>query len=940
MIWKDLFKDFRAALWVNPQQMEAFLLAADVVQSVDLLKLLAVLTDSKASKEPTHRQRVIAFKSLVEKAPDPALFIPFVRTLKAADPTLRAALVELLPKVNQPAGHAELAGLLRLPEVPMRRVAVHVLRQIGGKSVFEAVAPLAANDCAGRAEAIELAAQVGWHHAIPALESAVVNGKPEHRVLALRFLGDRQLMARNMARALDAIAPAMDDATDAVAGQAIASFSALCDEPRFHENVAPLIESASLPVVRAVVEGARRFPTHRTMLLLEKGFRLGPNAVRLVVLSTLEAIGNDDTLPLLAEALNHKQIAIRSKAAEVLSTLSEQKKVNLSRTLMWLLRSRDVNVRRIAVDLAKKVGDPNGELWPTLLRFLRDEDWWVRERVMDALVEMAGTQLTKHVVSYLQDPSDVVRRYAIDVLMRLNDPAALGALIRSATGDTDWWVRERAVEAIGLTKDERAIPYLLDLINRVPEMRLSCLSALVVLEAKQAAPQVAALVVDADVDVRLEALRFLETQGAPQFAPQVGAAFVDPDHRVRAKAQALLERWRVSVPTVDGSQGASNLSPLERLLVEMERLEGDDLLLAAGRAPFMKRMGKVAVLEGHPAATQESMEALLLPHLSPVQRQLFDAGKDIDFSFEVKTEGLRFRANVFREQAGLAAVFRVVKDALLDMSALGLPDVVRTFGDLKNGLVLVGGPTGSGKSTTLASIIDYINKTYSRHIVTLEDPIEVMHQRKLGLVNQREIGTHTMSFQAALRSVLRQDPDVLLVGEMRDLETIQFAVTAAETGHLVFGTLHTVSADTTVDRLVNAFPAGQQSQVRSMLAESLRAVLCQHLLRRSDKPGRVLSVEVMLNTDAVSNLIRKGKAFQLPTLITTGREFGMQSMDGDLKRLVREGIVTPEEAYMKANNKKDFTEFTEEWAKAKAAEAAAAAAAPVPVPAAPVRMVR
>jgi twitching motility protein PilT len=305
---------------------------------------------------------------------------------------------------------------------------------------------------------------------------------------------------------------------------------------------------------------------------------------------------------------------------------------------------------------------------------------------------------------------------------------------------------------------------------------------------------------------------------------------------------------------------------------------------------------------------EDTLKGLLWPHLNETQRTALKESRDIDFSYEVKREGLRFRANVFRQVCGLSAVFRIIKDRLLSIEKLGLPPIVQTFGDLKNGLVLVGGPTGAGKSTTLASIIDYINRTSARHIVSLEDPIEVMHAGKASLVNQREVGTHTRSFSHALRSVLREDPDVILVGEMRDLATISFAVTAAETGHLVFGTLHTVSADTSVDRLINAFPVGQQAQVRSMLAESVRAVVCQHLLRRVPGPGRVLAVEVMTNNDAISNLIRKGKCFQIPSIIATQREAGMQSMDGELRRLLADHVISPEEAYMKANSKKEFEE--------------------------------
>jgi twitching motility protein PilT len=304
-----------------------------------------------------------------------------------------------------------------------------------------------------------------------------------------------------------------------------------------------------------------------------------------------------------------------------------------------------------------------------------------------------------------------------------------------------------------------------------------------------------------------------------------------------------------------------------------------------------------------------------MPHLTNEQVISLQALQDVDYSHEVKSEGLRFRANIFQQLGGLSGVFRRIRGNLPEFEKLGLPALVRTFGDLKNGLVVVGGPTGSGKSTTLAALIDYINRTSTRHIISLEDPIEVIHKRKQSLVNQREVGTHTKSFAAALRSTLREDPNVILVGEMRDLPTIEFTVIAAETGHLVFGTVHTVSAATTVDRIVSAFPPGQQQQVRSTLADSLRAVICQYLMKEKTGPGRVLAVELMINNEAVSNLIRKGKAFQLPSVLSTSREQGMQQMDTDLMRLLKEGKITAEDAYVKAVSKKDFEPFVEEEEK-------------------------
>jgi twitching motility protein PilT len=282
---------------------------------------------------------------------------------------------------------------------------------------------------------------------------------------------------------------------------------------------------------------------------------------------------------------------------------------------------------------------------------------------------------------------------------------------------------------------------------------------------------------------------------------------------------------------------------------------------------------------------------------------------DIDMSYTIKGEGSRFRVNIYRTRTGIGAVFRVLADKILTIEELKLPKPVFDFTELKQGLVLVTGPTGSGKSTTLAAMIDYMNRNRYDHVVTIEDPIEYMHANKKCIINQREIGTHTMSFSNALKSALREDPDIILVGEMRDYETISIAITAAETGHLVLGTLHTVSASKTIDRIIDVFPGKQQAQVRAMLSESLRGVVSQQLLKRKDTDGRLLAMEIMICNDAIANLIRKEKVFQIPSIITTSYEMGMTLMDNELLRLVKEGLIYPEDAYIKAINKNEFEQY-------------------------------
>jgi twitching motility protein PilT len=703
------------------------------------------------------------------------------------------------------------------------------------------------------------------------------------------------------------VGEALKDSDERIVCVAITTLAVLCDETLFVEYIEPFKNTQSLPLVRAIVEALRNYKSNTAIEWLGRKLRLGPNAIRLAVLGSLEAIGSDEVVPMLVDALKHPQLVVRNRAAEALSNLAMQRKIELARTIIWLLRSRDVNVRRMAVELARKVGDPSGELTPKLLRFLRDEDWWVRERVADALVEMAGQNLTRHVVDYLSDESDVVRRYAVGFLKRLKDPRALGALVRTAQSDTDWWTREWAIEAMAELNDPRGVPYIAEILQRDGEVRIACLTAMGVLKAHDQAGLVASFLGHPDAETRIEAIKALGKIGDRNVIPYIEPLQQDPEHRVMMAAQNVLREFDQARIAVEAG-GERTQGLLDRMLLAMANREADDLIVAAGRRPYIKKHGRTQHLIDQ-VLSQEEVKNLILPHISQKQQEDLMVLKDVDFSYEVKSAALRFRAHVFQQRVGTTAIFRVVKQDIRGLETLGVPKIVESFGNFANGLVLVGGPTGSGKSSTLAALIDYINRTSARHVVTLEDPIEVVHLRKQSLLNQREIGTHTKSFAMALRATLRQDPDVILVGEMRDLETVSFAVTAAETGHLVFGTVHTASADTSVDRLINVFPPGQQPQVRSMLAETLQAVVCQHLVRKKEG-GRALVAEVLINNEAVSNLIRKGKTYQIPSVVTTSRESGMQSMDMELARLVNEGVIALDEGYSKANDKRAFEQAT------------------------------
>jgi twitching motility protein PilT len=339
--------------------------------------------------------------------------------------------------------------------------------------------------------------------------------------------------------------------------------------------------------------------------------------------------------------------------------------------------------------------------------------------------------------------------------------------------------------------------------------------------------------------------------------------------------------------------------------------KGSDLHLSEGQPPKIRVHGSVTLVPDHPRLEGEDFRSLLAEICDEHAFQRYLEGGDLDFAYEMD-EHSRFRCNYLKQQNGLAAVFRIIPTEIATLESLGVPEVVKRFGHMRSGLVLVTGPTGSGKSTTLAALLDYININYSRHIITVEEPIEFVHRNKQSIITQREVPIQTPSFADGLRAALRQDADIVLVGEMRDLETISLALTAAETGLLVFGTLHTNNARKTVDRIIDVFPANQQSQVRTMLAASLRGVVAQLLCKRIDKPGRTAVHEIMFATPAVAAIIREGQTQKLYDVITGGKSDGMQFMDESIWTKLREGMISPEEAYMKAIDKTRFKKFLPE----------------------------
>jgi HEAT repeat protein len=496
----------------------------------------------------------------------------------------------------------------------------------------------------GRSEAADVMAQKAMYRALPLLAAVVKHGEPREQARALKWLGDPQIMAKDLAGAAAVIQPQLDNAHERVAAQAVTSYAAVVDENTFFDNAGHLVGSPRQYVVMAFISALRNYPTVRGFGMLGRLMQTGTAAARTAVVDALHGIGTPECLPVLVEGVSSKDLNVRTKVTEVLKDLHRTGKVDLARSIMWLLRSRDENVRRVAVELAREIKD-GGDLLPKLLKFLRDEDWWVRERVMDALVQMSGQRLTEHVVQFLEDPSDVVRRFAIGALRRLKDPRALGLLVRVAQGDKDWWVQEEAILTLGDAEDPRAIPYLLQILKLNAGVAIPCIIALGKLKAKDAIAEIGPLLAAAPTNVKVAGVRFLMELGGPEHAAYLVGFENDASPELRKAMAEVYSRWHVEAKPDEVVKEA--LTGLDRLLADVEKVRGDDLMLAAGRVPHVKKTGGIVNLGDEPLPA-EQLAAMLYGIIPAEHRDKIDKLEEIDFSYHVKSYGLRFRVNVFR----------------------------------------------------------------------------------------------------------------------------------------------------------------------------------------------------------------------------------------------------------------------------------------------------
>jgi len=740
-----------------------------------------------------------------------------------------------------------------------------------------------------------------------------------------------------------ALFPFLASKTEAVRRMAMQGLETLAGG-NFGERLQGFLSNPDPVVVHAALDYLRKTPNERALPWIAKAMEAGgAPALRKKAFGIVEAVASPRAASIALRALDDDDEEIRYRAVQVLAKYPDEAHIGpllkhcrndshrvqdsaiaaLSPLLaksqarndevLPLLSDSNPKVRQLASRIVA-TQDPN-RIADAFLRTFRTTYGPAKDRAVEALREL-GPEFIRAFLERDNSADPVESALAASIAVTIRAPEAVPHCIRFLSSD-DWWLRDRAALALAEIRDETALPHLLKMLQNA-ESSLSAAAALGVWGSPKALPGLleAYKGADAHKDLRLEILDAFSRIEDPRIAPLLQKiAQVDPDPLVRDKAAKLsaARSGGIAGPVSGGREFApfdfaANPKPtLQDIQRHARALGASDLHLSTGTIPQMRLHGRLGPLP-LPPSSPEQMEAWLTPMLGDGRAAELAEHRQLDFCHRDADLG-RFRTNVFFQRKGLSAVMRLVPLDIPNLTDIGLPESVWEITTYSQGLVLVTGAAGCGKTTTLAALVDRINETQRSHIITVEDPIEYVHTNKEALVNQREIPSHSKSFAKALRQSLREDPDVILVGEMRDLETISLAITASETGHLVLATLHTTTASSTVDRIINAFPPDQQAQIRMMVADSLKAVVSQSLLPRRDGNGRVAAFEILRNTPNVAGLIRDAKTFQIPSAIQTGSAAGMLLMDGALLQLVQEGTIEPRVAYDRAQRKEAFEPF-------------------------------
>ncbi|HEX8620077.1 MAG TPA: PilT/PilU family type 4a pilus ATPase [Thermoanaerobaculia bacterium] len=637
-------------------------------------------------------------------------------------------------------------------------------------------------------------------------------------------------------------------------------------------------------------------------------------AIRDKALEVLAARAPMSSIPLFVQQLPQAGYSVQQLLIDALTRAAASQPPQIMDLLLPLVASGDASTRTAVLNILLRMPNTH-EVVKRYIRFTKTIAGFARDRALESL-RVFGPQIIEPAIELLSDPDDELRAAAIAVAGTFEDPRLVPATI-TLLKDPDWWIRIAAAETLGRIRDPRSVEPLVAALAD-PDVKWAAVEALGRIADPRALPALGRMLGAPPPAVRSEVMQALQNFKHPQVTQALTQiATHDAERTVRMRAVDILEqiekrdnrgddvaRVRNEALAARSVQGEPKL---HTFLISTRNSGASDFHLAVGQPPIVRMAADLLRAQGEPF-TPEQTEAMLREILTPPQWEILEKEQQLDFCYFIPQAG-RYRGNIFIDHRGYNGVFRVIPEKPPTITELGLPAHLADIADYHQGLVLICGPSGSGKSTTLAAFVNLFNETRHDHVLTMEDPVEFVHPFKNCLINQREVGTHTRSFARALRAALREDPDVIVIGEMRDNESVGLALTAAETGHIVLGTLSATSAPKAIDRLISSFPIDEQPQIRASLSESLKYVIAQRLLPAKEGRKQVACFEVLKGTTNIANMIRDEKTFQIYSAMQIGRSLGMQTFDEALKDLLRRNEISAETAYMAAQKKEDFEAF-------------------------------
>ncbi|MBN1878811.1 PilT/PilU family type 4a pilus ATPase [bacterium] len=813
------------------------------------------------------------------------------------DPEIRNWIVRILPDISNDALIPSLMPLFRHTNPLFRKAALTLLEQFNIDVVAEILAAeLVVGTWHRRSEPLRFLNEIAPDKVIDPCRQALIIGDEEDRMTAVSILAEVRTE-----EALKILAESSDDDSDAVRSLLTSEIGRIPGELSV-QTLIRLTEDRKCFVVVKALEGLKRLGDETCLPAVIRCAGHEDVRVRAAGLATLGEIGTVEQLDLLISGIKHPDIRIRQAAQGALIHLSAS--AESKKRIADLMQDDDVNVRRAVAQILGEIDAP--KLFEKIFDYLQDPDWWVRDTVINALSKMKDPGVFAAAIELLNHPDPSLKRYAIDILVNIGNALAVKPIIQLLK-DQEESVRIQAVSGLGKLGDAGVVSILAELLS-IPDLAYSAAEAMGNIGHPSAIRPLIEHLPNADTQARLLIMNALEKLHATESISTLKTYLADTNRDVQIRAKEVLSRLQVigQSRTDDDDEWwmKQQFSILDTMLMQARSRNVSDLFLVSGNPALIRRDGDMIPISEE-IISEDQILSMIHGILSPVQEQRFHAGFDLDFSHEIPRGG-RYRGNLLRHSNGINMVFRVLPEEIPSLNDLHIPEFVGTLTTGHGGLILVTGPAMSGKTSTVAALINRINETRTKNIITIEDPVEFVHEHRNSLIIQREIGRHATSFPHALQNALREDPDIIMISDLQDPDTLVMALSAAEKGHLVMGSMDSISASQTIERIINLFPERRRDQVRISLSESLKAIISQQLIPRSDGESTVVAMEILVNTPAVAALIRDDKLFQIPSMISTGTQHGMVSMDQALVKLVRQDLITEEDAYARAFDKNQF----------------------------------